>query len=262
MSTHAAPVPAALPAASAAANAGVPLAVGLAGIAATFAGIFVSGVPQVATSWLFAITFWTGLAIGMLMLVMIHHIVDASWSVVIRRQFEHGISAFKWLGLLFTPLLVVAWYSHTHQVDLLWPWMNPAHAAHGGHGTVATDVLYIKKSGFLNVRVFIVGTIVYFLLWSWLSARLRKASFAQDADGDAKWTYMNRKTAAFGIPITAFTLTAAAIHWVKSLEYHWFSTMYGVWFFANCVRGALSVSVLIMLWLLGMTMPFVAPMLN
>jgi len=25
--------------------------------------------------------------------------------------------------------------------------------------------------------------------------------------------------------------------------------MYGVWFFANCVRGALSISVLMMLWL-------------
>jgi hypothetical protein len=60
---------------------------------------------------------------------------------------------------------------------------------------------------------------------------------------------MNRKTAAFGIPIAALTLTAAAIYWVKSLEYHWFSTMYGVWFFANCARGALCVGVLIMVWL-------------
>ena len=60
-----------------------------------------------------------------------------------------------------------------------------------------------------------------------------------------------RKTAAFGIPIAALTLTAAAIFWVKSLEYHWFSTMYGVWFFANCVRGALGCGVLIMVWLWG-----------
>jgi hypothetical protein len=62
---------------------------------------------------------------------------------------------------------------------------------------------------------------------------------------------MNRKTAAIGLPIGALTLTFASIYWVKSLEYHWFSTMYGVWFFANCVRGALAVGVLIMVWLLN-----------
>lgn len=60
---------------------------------------------------------------------------------------------------------------------------------------------------------------------------------------------MNRKTAAFGLPIAAFSLTAIAIFWVKSLEYHWFSTMYGVWFFANCIRGALAVGILLMIWL-------------
>jgi len=36
---------------------------------------------------------------------------------------------------------------------------------------------------------------------------------------------------------------------VKSLEYHWFSTMYGVWFFAGCMRAALSTGVIIMVWL-------------
>ena len=62
---------------------------------------------------------------------------------------------------------------------------------------------------------------------------------------------MNRKTAAFGIPLLALSLSFAAIYWIKSLEYHWYSTMYGVWFFANCVRGALSCGVLIMIWLIA-----------
>jgi hypothetical protein len=126
--------------------------------------------------------------------------------------------------------------------------MNPEHVSHGGH-PVGHDPLWVKKSGFLNVNAFMIGTVVFFMLWMWLSARLRKASFTQDADGDVRWTRMNRVTAAFGIPIAALTLTAAAIYWVKSLEYHWFSTMYGVWFFANCVRGALCMGVVIMVWL-------------
>jgi hypothetical protein len=218
------------------------------GIAVTALGLVVPGVTTsaIALSWLVGITFWTAITIGMLLMCLIHHIFDASWSVVIRRQWEHGLAAFKWLALLFIPLAITAFLpGHT---DLVWPWMNLEHVVHGGH-PVGHDPLYLKKSGFLNPTAFLIGTFGSFLLWMWLSARLRKASFTQDGDGDARWTISNRKTAAFGIPIAAITLTAAAIYWVKSLEYHWFSTMYGVWFFANCARGALSVGVIMMIWL-------------
>ena len=221
------------------------LMVGLAGIALTACGLLVSGGHIVAMSWLVGVSYWTAIAIGMLMLILIHHIFDASWSVVLRRQFEHGLSAFGWLALLFLPLVLA---SVLGPKDIVWPWMNPAGEIHGGH-TVGHDPLYLKKASFLNLNMFIGMTVFFFASWIWLSARLRKASFQQDKDGDVKWTFMNRRTAAFGLPIGALTLTFASIYWIKSLEYHWFSTMYGVWFFANCVRGALSIGVLIMLWL-------------
>ena len=247
MSSSAATAPAAFPAESSTASAaGKALVVGLIGLAVTAAGVFISpSKAAVGMSYLVGITFWTAIAIGTLMLVLIHHIVDASWSVVIRRQWEHGLDAFKWLFVLFIPLIIVAWM----KPDLIWSWMNPEHLLDGGHGTVQDDVLYQKKSGFLNRNMFTGMTVAFFLIWMWLSARLRKASFTQDADGDAKWTRYSRKTAAFGLPLGALTLTFAAIFWVKSLEYHWFSTMYGVWFFANCVRGALCCGVLMMVWL-------------
>ncbi len=50
-----------------------------------------------------------------------------------------------------------------------------------------------------------------------------------------------------GLPLGALSLTFAAIYWVKSLEYHWFSTMYGVYYFAGSVWTTLgTVYVLIM----------------
>jgi hypothetical protein len=119
---------------------------------------------------------------------------------------------------------------------------------HGGH-TVGHDPLYLKKAAFLNPGMFIGMTLAFFASWIWLSSRLRRASFTQDQDGSLGWTRHNRVTAAIGLPIAALTLTFAAIYWIKSIEYHWFSTMYGVWFFANCVRGALSFGVIIMVWL-------------
>jgi len=245
MSTHAATAPTALPSENASGGANKALAVGIVGILLTAVGLFLPGNGKViAMSWLVGLSFWVAIAIGMLLLVMIHHIFDASWSVVLRRQFEHGISAFKWLGLLFVPLLVATWV----KPGSVWKWTDLNYEL-SGHGTVGQDVLYVKKAAFLNPTMLTVMTVVFFLLWMWLSARLRKASFTQDTDGDIKWTHHNRVTAAFGLLLTALTLTAASIYWIKSLEYHWFSTMYGVWFFANCARGALSIGVLVLLWL-------------
>ena len=247
MSSHAASAPAALSAApaSTAPAASKALTLGLAGIALTALGLFVSGAKVVAHSWLVGVTYWTAIAIGMLLLVLIHHIFDASWSTVIRRQFEHGLAAFKWLGLLFLPLLLA---SFLYDRDLIWPWLDLNHEMHGGH-TVGHDPLYLKKAAFLNPGMLLGMTIGFFASWIWLSSRLRRASFTQDQDGSLGWTRHNRVTAAIGLPIAALTLTFAAIYWIKSLEYHWFSTMYGVWFFANCVRGALSFGVIIMVWL-------------
>lgn len=246
MSTHAATASSSLPAESAApAGASKALVVGIVGILLTAAGLFVPGNGKViALTWLVGLSFWVAIAIGMLLLVMIHHIFDASWSVVLRRQFEHGLSAFKWLGLLFVPLLVATWV----KPGSVWKWTDLGYEL-AGHGTVGEDILYVKKAAFLNPTMLTVMTVAFFGLWMFLSARLRKASFTQDTDGDIKWTFHNRVTAAFGILLTALTLTAASIYWIKSLEYHWFSTMYGVWFFANCARGALSIGVLVLLWL-------------
>lgn len=245
MSTHATTIPAGLETTSPInALATRALTIGLVGIAVTALGLLVSEVHSIAMAWLVAIGFWTAIALGMIMMIMLHHVFDASWSVVIRRQWEHGLSSFKWLALLFLPLLIGTWMA-PH--DLVWPWMNPEHLIHGHE--VGHDIVYLKKSAFLNINMFTGLTVLCFGLWIWLSARLRKASFAQDLDGDVKWTIKNRVTSAMGIPIVALALTAAAILWFKSLEYHWFSTMYGVWYFANCMRGALCVGVLMMVWL-------------
>jgi len=231
-------------AAPALAGSSLPLGIGVAGLAVAAAGFFVDGPQAAAAGWLTAIVFWVGIAVGMLFLIMLGYIFDAGWSIVLRRQVEHVVSVFKWLALLFLPLLLLSWF---YQPDVLWRWMNPSFdfASVGGHGTVATDILYGKKSGFLSMGGFTLRAVAYFAIWIGLAAVFRRNSFSQDADGDPKWTLSSRKWAAAGLALTAVSSTFAAIDWVKSLEYHWFSTMYGVWYFSNGMRGALSVLALI-----------------
>ena len=43
----------------------------------------------------------------------------------------------------------------------------------------------------------------------------------------------------------ALATTFAAIDWYKAIEHHWFSTMYGVWYFAASMRAALATTVIV-----------------
>ena len=89
MSTSTATTAAHAPAAgTAGSGAGRALMIGLAGLVLTVIGFFVSGSHAVALSYLVGLSYCTAIAIGMLLLVLIHHIFDASWSVVLRRQYE------------------------------------------------------------------------------------------------------------------------------------------------------------------------------
>lgn len=233
-------------AASPAAKSGVALGVGLAGTALTVMGFLVSDPRRVALSWLMAVGYWTLIVVGMLMLVLLHHIFDANWGIVLRRQLEHWLAALKWLFLLFLPLLAISAYL---KPGLIWLWMNPESVLPGSHETVGQDILYFKKAGYLNVGFFTLRLVIFFGIWIGLAYVLRRNSFRQDADGDPKWTRSNRFWAAAGLPLAGLAITFASIDWFKSLEYHWFSTIYGVYFFATGMRGALAVGLLVMLWL-------------
>ena len=129
------PVPAAAPTVPPPAKAGIALGVGLAGIALTTVGFFVSDPRRVAFSWLVAVGYWTVIVVAMLILVLIHHIFDASWGIVIRRQFEHWLASLKWLFLLFLPLLAVSAYI---KPGLVWLWTTiiPASIIQAPDGTM------------------------------------------------------------------------------------------------------------------------------
>src|SRR2546428_10598925 len=51
--------------------------------------------------------------------------------------------------------------------------------------------------------------------------------------------------AAIGILLFALTLTMGAVMWMKALEYEWFSTMYGVYYFAGSVWMTLATAYVI-----------------
>ena len=201
--------------------------------------------------WLWGCSFWLSIAIGLLMLVMIFRVFNSRWTPVVRRQQEHALAAFPWLAVCFSPLLLVALFGGENS-GILWSWINPNNPAFSPTPdgiTVADDVLHQKKEGYLNLYFFSLRLIGYFTIFCLLSLKLRKYSFQQDFDGDLSWTEKGMKISAIGIPAGALALTFGAFDMFMSLEYQWFSTMYGVWFFSSGMRSALAVTILGCLYL-------------
>ncbi len=214
----------------------IALVAGIAGIFLTLVGFAFYSDSRVSFSWLIAVLFWLSIGLGMLFMVMLHHIFDAGWSTVIRRPLEHGLAALPWLALLFAPLVLISLFYQ--EGGFIWKWMG------SDLPPVAGDVLYQQKSAYLNNSFFVIRAILFFGIWIWLAYALRRASFSQDVDGNAKWTSMSRKVAAAGLILGALTVSFAAMDWIKSLDYHWFSTMFGIWYFSGSMRAAFAVTVI------------------
>jgi hypothetical protein len=180
-------------------------------------------------AWLLAFMFFLSLCLGALFLVIAHHLFDAGWSVPIRRFCEHIASLlFPWMALLFIPIALLA--------KTLYPWMN---------SRPDTDHALASKLPLFTVPSFYIVAVVLFLVWWILSNRLRYWSLEQDKTGAALPTYRMRFYSAIGIFLFALSLTLGAIMWMKGLQYQWFSTMYGVYYYAGSVWTTLATAYVI-----------------
>ncbi|MGC6423371.1 MAG: hypothetical protein ACON4O_00115 [Lentimonas sp.] len=223
----------------------IALVVGVVGVAIALFGFMQGWNNEDARpimSWLIGIAFWLSIVVGMLFLTQIWYVFHARWPTIIRRQCEHCMAALPYLLLLFIPLLLIP-FLHDNP-GLLWKWMDGTNEL-PGHGTVGEDPLYTWKSPFLNVPFFAIRAVGIFAVFIGIATLLRKWSFDTDTSGDVNNTHKARRLSSLGLFLCAVAATLGAIDWFKSLEYHWFSTMYGVWFFSASIRAALSAIIIL-----------------
>ncbi len=210
------------------------LLVGLAGCAGVVAYAFMGGEkgPKHAlASYHVGATVALGLTLGPLGVVMIMHQVMAGWVVTLRRQFENAAAMIPVALLLLLPGLIFA--------PKLWKWMSDDPAVKG-------DVILQAKAGFLNPTFFYIRVAFYFAVWGFFALRLYKYSTRQDATGDKWLTNKAKFLSAPGLLFFALCTAFGSFDLVMSLDYHWFSTMFGVYFFAgNMVSGLALVAVVL-----------------
>ncbi len=191
-------------------------------------GLAAGDTPRVLFSYLIGWVFCVSVSIGALFFVMIQHVTKARWSVTIRRIAETLAASFPLLAIAGIPVLfgmhdLFHWTHH----ELF----DPASPEY--------DAIIAGKAAYLNVPFFIVRYVVYFVAFSIIGGKLYALSVRNDATPDPENTLRQRKWSAAGIPIAAVFTAFAGYDFLMSTDPHWFSTMFGVYFFAGGWLGAL-----------------------
>lgn len=206
----------------------LPPKLGNIGIILTFIGIALVGVSyqvdQLRTSFnsIVGMMFMLSVGVGALFLVALEYIAGATWSTPFRRIAELIATV-----LFVVPLLGIPVYLNMGEI---YHWMHPG-----------TDEVLLHKQAYLNPSSFALRSVIFFVVMGLFYWKFTSNSRKQDITGDQKLTTQSIKFSAPFMFIFAISITMMAIDYMMSLEPHWFSTIYGVYYFAGSLWVALAV---------------------
>lgn len=173
-----------------------------------------------------------GICLCALFFTMVQHITRAGWSVVVRRLAENIAGTLPMMVVLFLPVAIGFSELYHH-------WLHPK----------PEDMVIAGKAGYLNSTFFFVRVFLYFAIWIGLALVFRKGSLEQDKSGDPAITLRLSRLAAPGLLLFALSVTFAAFDWIMSLDPHWFSTIFGLTYFAGGYMAFFAFTILLAKWL-------------
>jgi hypothetical protein len=208
------------------------------------------------SNWLY----FTSLAMGGVLLVVVTTIVKARWNWSIRRL---GISFGSYLPFAFLLLLPMLGLREEY-----FPWI----------AEMAEDPILQAKQAWLNIPFLVtrnvVGVLILFgiaLYFGYLELRpdlglARSAAnddpgrarwrerlttnwLGQEAEEVHSWQRMTVLAPAF-VLIYAVVMSMLSWDWAMSLEPHWYSTLFGAWFFMGGTWGGTALTAFTSMWLI------------
>lgn len=172
-----------------------------------------------------------GLGLGGLLIVALHYVTGARWSVPLRRVPE-SLTAV----LLGGAVGIMA-------VLLFWPSLYPL--------SIRADQVPDSPLGhlWLNRPFFLFRALVYLAVWMAFAATIVRTSRRQDREHDAAPTWMNHRLSAAFLVVFGITCWLASSDWIMSLEPKWSSTIFAVYQFSGILLTSLAAVTLLVLWL-------------
>lgn len=211
---------------------------GVTGLAAAILLALISGdLESFFRGYIHNVAFFTSMALGALFFVLIQHLTRAGWSVVVRRTAENLMMAFPMLALLMAPVLL-GLLLNVEALQHVYPWTDHEH--------VQEVKVLAGKTAYLNVPFFILRLAIYFGAWVLLARYFRGRSVEQDASGDPSLTSRMQGVSAPAVFVFALTTTFFAVDVLMTLDPTWYSTIFGVYFFAGGVMGAAATMALVL----------------
>ncbi len=172
------------------------------------------------------------MVLGSLFYLLLFTLVRAGWHATIKRQFENVAMLVPFLGLGVIAVLIA---------DLLlghplFTWMG---------GKYQADAILEEKSAWLNAPFFYLRVLFYIFLWTYLARRLSRLSQEQDRTADRWLSARAGRTSAWGMLAFALSVAFAAFDLLMSTDFKFFSTMWGVYFFAGSAYSGMALAILI-----------------
>jgi hypothetical protein len=174
----------------------------------------------------FLLGYWYFMALGLAgtFFTALHHIVGATWSVVVRRIAEAFTS---YLPVAFVLLLVLLL-----GIPRLYVWSTAQ--------ATQNQALDLAKGGYLSTPLFTLRLALYLGIWCLFSWYFVRNSLRQDQTRDPALTLASRRVSGVFILVFALTLTLAGFDLLMSLEPTWYSTIFGVYCFAGLWQSGLA----------------------
>jgi hypothetical protein len=185
---------------------------GVVGVVLAAVGFFISGIDRFFQAYLVAYTFWMGVVLGSLALLMVQHLSGGVWGVVLRRPFEAAVRTIPFMAVLFIPIVL--------GMHSLYEWSH--------EGITETDPIIAAKALYLNTPFFLARQVVYFVVWGLLGFLLTRWSAEHDRTGDPRLLKRMESLSGGGLVIYFLTVTFAMVDWTMSVNPHWFSTIWGM----------------------------------
>lgn len=190
---------------------------------------FVIDAERAFLDYLWMFMFMLSIGVGSLALVAMEYLVGATWSTPFRR-----ISEFLAGIIPLSVILVIPLFFGMHS---MYHWTHEE--------TVVIDPVLSSKSSYLNLQFFTIRVAICLIIWLTFYYIFTKNSEKQDENGDVSYTKSSNRFAVVFAPLFIVSISVAAIDWMMSLEPHWFSTIYGVYYFAGTMVACYSITLLI-----------------
>jgi len=184
--------------------------------------------------------FWfTAISLAATFFVAVHYVGEGGWHTGFKRVPE-AMGQYLPIGSGILLLVVLAGYFHIHH---LWHWLDPE--------VQANDVIYNTsgKKVWLQNEFWLIRTLVYLGGWIFFANKLRSLSLKEDLEGGMANHKLAYQWSAGFLVFFAVTSSTSSWDWLMSLDFHWFSTLYGWYIFAGFFVSSLTTLLLLVLWL-------------